>query len=189
MKFITLLLSVGLLGASCHAQVLTITGFGTGDFTVVNDFSANIAVTQTATTLTIVGNDQTSALAGTFAQFDMTGYMGGIDLAASVSGTNPGTHFTLTLYDSANNPAEFHGNLGSFSSAISVLTLSPGAVGVFMPTNVVAMVLSFGGAGSSLTMTLDALTVGAIPEPSTYAAIIGLLALGYVAYRRRQLAA
>lgn len=44
---------------------------------------------------------------------------------------------------------------------------------------------------SNFRMTLDniALTSSSIPEPSTYAAIIGMLALGFVAYRRRQMAA
>lgn len=35
------------------------------------------------------------------------------------------------------------------------------------------------------SMKMDLVTVSAVPEPATYAAILGLLALGFVAYRRR----
>lgn len=39
---------------------------------------------------------------------------------------------------------------------------------------------------SDLELSIDNLVVTAVPEPSTYAAILGLLALGVVAYRRRR---
>jgi hypothetical protein len=40
------------------------------------------------------------------------------------------------------------------------------------------------GAGHNTTFTATSLTIGAVPEPSTYAALIGLAALGYAAYCR-----
>jgi len=40
-----------------------------------------------------------------------------------------------------------------------------------------------------VSATLQTASIAAIPEPSTYAAIAGVLALGFVAYRRRQQAA
>ncbi|MCM2276070.1 MAG: PEP-CTERM sorting domain-containing protein [Candidatus Didemnitutus sp.] len=43
------------------------------------------------------------------------------------------------------------------------------------------------GTGSLFRFSFDSVSVGtsAIPEPSTYAALLALAALGFVAYRRR----
>ncbi|MDI1250700.1 MAG: PEP-CTERM sorting domain-containing protein [Lacunisphaera sp.] len=49
--------------------------------------------------------------------------------------------------------------------------------------------ISTGLGGIANSVGVANLTTAAIPEPSTYAAIFGALALGFVAYRRRQQAA
>jgi uncharacterized membrane protein affecting hemolysin expression len=43
-----------------------------------------------------------------------------------------------------------------------------------------------GATGATGNNRLDNITLTAVPEPSTYAALLGLLALGVVAYRRRK---
>jgi hypothetical protein len=43
----------------------------------------------------------------------------------------------------------------------------------------------FNASTDTLTFSLDSVSVSQIPEPSTYAALIGLGALGFAAYRRR----
>lgn len=192
MKRLTLLSLFLVCAIASRAQVLTLTGFGTGEFTVDTDFTQLTSYSQSATTLNIVGSDQTGAISGSFAQFDMTGYMGGIDLTASVSGTNPASNFNLVLVDAQGNQFSFSGNWSSFGSSTSTVTLAPViSQNPFLPNQVIGMGFLFGGAGANFNITLDALTVGAaaVPEPSTYAQIaLGLGALGLIAYRRRKTA-
>lgn len=78
---------------------------------------------------------------------------------------------------------------GSFSTAAEVLTPGSGfnaanVMGFYITGNIPNGLARFNYSFDNL-----AVAASAIPEPSTYAAILGALALGFVAYRRRQRAA
>lgn len=54
------------------------------------------------------------------------------------------------------------------------------------PTLINSVNLRQGGGAAAPVLVIDNIVVTAVPEPSTYAAIFGALALGAVAWRRRQ---
>lgn len=89
---------------------------------------------------------------------------------ASATFTGSGTNYTFTN----GAPATFYASLA--------LTYTTGMAMQNPEINVTMLDTGYGGQGITLN-------TAAIPEPSTYAAIVGALALGLVAWRRRQAAA
>jgi hypothetical protein len=201
-----------LLGASQSvAQIITVSDFNAPlsgqNFSTANSWDSPVdQLTVSAGILTIgpVSGGSPSD-AGEFAYVDLaapidaTGLMSGspvITVLARIDAGNTALGFAVNFYDSGGIAAitstfsvsDFLPQ-GSFTSAFSSLSLHPS-------NGDISDIVSFGiagiGNGNALfRFSFDAIQVSAtvIPEPSTYAAIIGLLALGYVAYRRRQLAA
>jgi hypothetical protein len=84
---------------------------------------------------------------------------------------------------------------GSTFLAGAAYDLDGAQVGISAPFNngfgleFYASVNNIGTAVTSGQMSFDNLTVSAVPEPSTYAALAGLSALGLVCWRRRREAA
>lgn len=70
------------------------------------------------------------------------------------------------------------GNTGSSSSSINLYELQPTSSGTAPGVEL-----------GTFTLTSSGLTFTAIPEPSTYAAVLGVLTLGFVLLRRRSKAA
>jgi hypothetical protein len=71
--------------------------------------------------------------------------------------------------------------LGAFDTNVVNGLTAIDAVGIYIKVNTFDQATSY-----SLRTNIASLEVTAVPEPSTYAALAGLLALGFVAWRRRR---
>ncbi len=138
-------------------------------------------------------NDDNSILEIYFqAPVDLTG-LGFLALTAESLALNASPSLRIVLFSTNGNSASavFTATqfpTGGFTTAIQALNIGSG-----FAANAVELVTisgdTFNGT-SRFNFSFDNLAaVSAIPEPSTYAAIFGALALGFVAYRRRQKAA
>lgn len=145
---------------------------------------------------------------------DIGGIALGYDIRRFSTTTNNNTSYNSSLYKGVEEfPGYrlFYSLDGTTWTKVSALnpTLT-GASGVVVPnsigvTNVAASTIAFNNvwaAGTNLTLAwlddnaqspspdqllgLDNVTVSAIPEPSTYAVVLGALVLGFVALRRRK---
>ncbi|MCC5840925.1 MAG: PEP-CTERM sorting domain-containing protein [Opitutales bacterium] len=72
----------------------------------------------------------------------------------------------------------------TLTSTYGALTFNPFVITTSLDFELDQVWIGINNRGTSFD--IDNLVVTAIPEPSTYAALIGLLALGFVAYRRRR---
>ncbi len=109
-----------------------------------------------------------------------------IEVEARIDSGNASNGFIVNLFDSQGlgaltatfNAVNFNGaTFTAFSSAVSV-----------HPDNGVRSDIAFfgiAGVGTTNAFRFSFDRISAVPEPSTYAAIFGALALGFVAYRRR----
>ena len=176
--------AASLLAVSANA--LTITSFS--DFTedAFSDFTSVTAGSPSG--IAINGNDF-QTLSGSFTSVDLSSgwsdaTSNGLVLYGSMT-TAPSSTFAINLYDASDNIATFGG--GSWNALdtdnqtfLSVTSVNPS----FDTTQVYAMDISGGGGGDPITGTLTELSI--VPEPSSYAVLAGMLALGYVTVRRRR---
>lgn len=178
------LLSFLLISASA-ASAQTLTGFGTTEFTLFPGSETYFtSYNQTATTLNIVASDQGTLIAGLFATTPLSQPPSTLLLTATLT-TNPASNFEIQLFDGENLNYTYSGNWSSFgtgSQQTVPLSLTSTWPVTFNLTTVQGFAMNLGGSGSTLNVTFDNLS--AIPEPSTYAALTGLAALGLAAYRR-----
>ncbi len=182
------------LAVSSYAQVI-ITGFGSADFLIDTGNSISYTATPGATSLTLGVQEAATSVTGALANPVSLGSQvpSSISLAATVtSATIPTSLFSVTLYSQIGADYFAYEYNAYWSGVVqnvpTTLFLNPAAgnSGPFDPTNIVGITLGVGGvSGVSYTVVLDTLTASAVPEPATYAAIFGLLAVGLVAYRRR----
>ena len=175
------ILSMVPLGVTFGQSVLF--NFGTEDFTEINFTTNDFSITQTATDVSISGNAG-SSLAGTLSSAISIEGISTITISGN-SFVGVGD-FDGNFFDANNNAATFSN--GSFddlaTSGISSLIFSSADTG-FNPQNVTGFQLAGGGSpGSTVSGTLT--TTAAIPEPSAYATILGLLGLGYAVFCRRR---
>jgi len=142
---------------------------GTGSVSMTSG-AINIRGTGTVGTLTLATNQNFTSGIGTL-NFDLLGASSFDKIIGSGTGAFSLSGTTLALS-------------GSFASVVGTYQLFSG----FGGTNSVSG-LTITGLGSGLSGSLDTtglLTIAtAIPEPSTYAMLIGAAVLGFVAYRRR----
>lgn len=184
----TLTKSLLLLGSAVAAMAqTTLTGFGTGEFTV-DSGSTSVAYSQTAGSLSFTANDQTSTFAGTFSTVNLTGQLAGIHLTATVT-TNPASDFAVQLYDSSFQIFTFSGNWSAFdtnSPKTIYLAADAGQTGPFDASSVLGLGLAFGGTGDALVISLDSVTTSAVPEPATSGILLGLSAVGLILWHRQR---
>ncbi|MDQ8194432.1 hypothetical protein QEH59_08340 [Coraliomargarita sp. SDUM461004] len=162
-------------------SAITITNFGTGAW-ADSDFTNFSVDSQDANGLAFSGAD-TSVLSGDVPLVDLSSVWGNdLTLTGNVT-TNPGTTFSVILFDEEFQQAQFSG--GSWTdleSGLAVLSLT--SVGdSFDFSRVIGIDINGGGLGDALVASLTGATI--VPEPSAYGAIAGFLALGWVMLRRR----
>ena len=100
---------------------------------------------------------------------------------------NAATALTVTLYDSSasTHAASVSYDFSSFSSATYLTSVGALTADIGFDWSAIQSFSISGnmtGGTAALNISLDSLT--AVPEPSTYAAILGLATLGFVGYRR-----
>ena len=181
------------LGAALHAQSETVTylGTGTGSLNGVGFTNANFDFVVTYDpSLPLVGG----AYATTSAMMTLSGFNG--DAAFSVTGvTNEYVVSTAGLTEFATqgpgqqyNPGFNAQILAAYQfeawDGVSAATfLSPaGVFNQFVGAETTQGLLTM----NTGTMTSFSVSGTAVPEPSTYAALFGVGALGFAAYRRRR---
>lgn len=205
MKKIILIAALAASALTASAQI-TITDFST--FNTAGDFSASSSWASPVNQFTLSGgvltigpvsggnpNDSDNfAFSALAAPFDGTPFIGDVlTVTARIDTDNAASGFVINFFDSGGNgvlTATFSSgsfNNTGFTAATAALVLHPN-LGV--TTDIVSFGIAGVGSGNPFRFSFDSIVAGTvIPEPSTYAAIIGALALGIVAYRRRQQAA
>lgn len=180
MKTIFLFLSL-LLSAQTTQAVVIITGFGTGDFTATfTDFTPS----QTATTYQIIGNDLNSLYGSISTPVNISGSMTSLSLLGTFTGT-AANNFQMELFDADGDSRIYQGNWSGFTPSVptSVSLGFLSETGTFNGTVVSIGFITAGSGLGSVNLVLDTLT--AVPEPSTYALLVGGLA-GIWALRRQR---
>lgn len=186
---VSLFLCSSLLAASLSA--VTVTSFGTADFTVDGGSTTpGFVDSQAADSITLDGSDLGSALWGTFTPVDMSALWANDLVVTGTASTAPASLFTIDLYDSDGDFATFIGGAwtdlsgGGTSTTLTFDSVTLTGGGTFLNTEIFLLTLNTAGGGDNVTANLTGLSQ--VPEPSTYAALAGLCALGYVMVRRRQ---
>lgn len=180
-----------LLASVAGAQIIVLDDFNTG--TVSGQTKASTSwvgqVTQNSTTITVGGSAQNdngwedTGLSLNLSAMNFIYITGQRD-----SGHNSATNFVVEFIDSSLGAQQFTVSTNSF--LVGSMTMVEIAIGSWTidPTQITDWTIG-GGTTPTLAfrMTLDNLKVSAsaIPEPSTYAAMAGALALGLVVWRRR----
>lgn len=197
-------LLLALVGATCaatvSAQTLLLEDFGDGGNTtgsVISGTSWVGQLTQNATTLTVGGTALSDSGWGatglTLGNLSSFAY---VALSLQLAPTNAATSIFVT-FDDGSSVQTVTFLASSFSTSAFTTVYVP-ITWTINPATVEGWNIGGGaappGTGSpAFRMTFDTLQLSVsgapIPEPSTYAAIFGALALGFVAYRRRSLRA
>lgn len=174
-----------LVSLTAHAQVLV--NFGSASFTPDADLSDFDTIAQSAASISLTGFDDGHTLAGTFATTLDFSAVTTLYLTGSVQGTAPDSTFTVLLFNSDFSQTR------TYESAFNIYgTTSASYALSFVSedssfTDIGGFQLITNGAGAPLAFTLEnlAASLSAVPEPSTYAALLGACALALVALRRR----
>jgi len=161
------------------AKALVITDFSAASFTVDSGTSSFPTIQVNPGNVAVDGTDFGESLAGTFVPVDVTG-LDQFSLSGSIGGTNPGSAFTVLLFNSSfDQVREYSGSLSDFGSGSSSVVLT--LVSESAPfTDIAGFQFIGGGSGSPLAMTFEGLTATAVPEPSTWVLLVaagGLLVI------------
>ncbi|MES2692244.1 MAG: PEP-CTERM sorting domain-containing protein [Verrucomicrobiota bacterium] len=162
--------------------------FGTGSFSFNSSLLGNLTITNTnsVTSFNLQLQNHTGInFAAGSRPFILT--LSGLFPANSnytLSGINLGVTGNAT-------PADF--NVGMFSSppadtffpGFGVVSFNQAAIGSMLVISVASNFIIMAGSNLFLTGTFTAQDASAVPEPATYALLLGLAAVGYVAWRRR----
>lgn len=192
MKILTkFVIAFALLASVAGAQVIVLDDFNTG--TVSGQTKASTSwvgqVTQNSTTITIGGSAQNdngwedTGLSLNLSAMNFIYITGQRD-----SGHNSATNFVVEFIDSSLAAQQF--TISSASFLVGSMSTVEIAIGSWTIDSTQITDWTIGGGTTptlAFRMTLDNLKVSAsaIPEPSTYAAMAGALALGLAVWRRR----
>jgi len=114
-----------------------------------------------------------------------------LDTIVRVDSGNAATSFNVILYDSGGQAALFATFSVSSLTVNSWNTVSSSLQAASEggnPDDIAFFGIAGNGSSQIFNMSFDKITLtsgSAVPEPSTYAAILGAMVLGFVAYRRR----
>lgn len=191
LRILTLAVASFLIAASAAAQVLVLEDFGDGASTtgaVKAGTSWDGQLTPGATTLTVGGTALSDSGWGAINQTLNLSTYSYVVLSLQLSGSNAAPNIFVT-FDDGTDQQTVTFTSASFNT-VSVTTVYVPVTWTINPTTIEAWDIGGGvpppGTGSpAFRMTFDTLAVAVVPEPSTYAAIAGVLALGFAAYRRR----
>jgi len=185
-----LILTFSLVVVTSQAlSALTLTSFGTSDFTLIGETgwaSGSNTTSQGANDIVLAGLDGGLFQGNFTSTLDITG-VSTIYLFGTLNSGTPTTTFTLDLFDSNfTNKARFTGadwtTLGDNGFTTFTLQSTDGG---FVATDVRGLDLTLNGiTDTAFNATFNNLTT--VPEPSAYAAIAGVLVLGFTAVRRRR---
>jgi hypothetical protein len=167
-------------------------GFGSADLT------ASLSVPSTSTYWTVMGSDtntnelwltgtttqvrQSSSAQGTIAgRISAVGTTTSPNSDGSASDTNQTAEGYLSINGAWPGTAVVQSPVSSSSNQMGLYALQPGTGSGGSVTELGYFTL----ADNSGTFSLDFTSITAIPEPSTYAAILGALTIGFVVVRRR----
>lgn len=192
-KIIGILLGCLCLAAIANAQI-TIDDFSTapaGLTTYSSGWTGQVTTSGGLLTVGGTADDAGSMLYSTIigGAFNASAQSFDVSVTARIDSGNTASAFAIVLFDDGGvgtRIAQFSTLL--FSTSLSTQTLTLSAYSTGNPINTTYYGIAGVGAGSGLVhITFDSITVSptAVPEPSTYAGIAGLLALGFVAWRRR----
>jgi hypothetical protein len=182
---ITLSSVVALLATASLGYSVSITNFGSSNSSFTTAGSPNtMGTVQNALDMNVSGNEG-EIFAGIFDSVDIAStFTAGVILSGSTTDV-PGSSFTLTLFEAgfANTAVYSGGSWTSLTGGSTTLSFVSSDVG-FDASDVVAFQINTSGTNSTIDFT--AVNLSTVPEPSTYAALAGLCALGYVMVRRRK---
>lgn len=154
----------------------------TAPFTGITNVGGVLSITGTTPT-----NSSTSGVEFFFPSYAGIGSNTLLSVTAQTLPGNASTSFQITLVDSGANLAfatfatsDFPN--GSYTTLSSSLTMQSG----FNSGEIDSFRISGAQVGGTATFNVSFDHISAIPEPSTYAAILGLAAMGVVAWKRRR---
>lgn len=173
------------------AQVLT--GFGSGDLNPFNTSTGFLnpwtgVVDATSLSVTSVSNQSGGIYVDFSSSISITGNTGFLSLTGSLSSSTPLTNsFQITLYDSNFSSLNYNFTWSAFAAGPQTVTASLTSSSGSFNGSVKSWGLNlFGSPGDTVSFNFAQLQAGAIPEPATFGALFGLVALGFCAVRRRR---
>lgn len=180
MKTALLVLCCAML-TTTYGSVL-ITGFGEGEFEVTSFLSGTTSQTRTSSTLT--GTDLGATMWGSLpAVVDISGNTSFLLLVGTLWGSDPGSKFQISLFDTDENEALYEGEFVSFASGSATnVTLAAVDISESFSSRVQSLGIMTSGLGAGFNLTVDSLY--AVPEPSS-ASLLGLGVLGVLMQRCR----
>ena len=136
-----------------------------------------------------VGDHIVSQIYEGLVNFNATGFLK-ISVTARLESGNTAPGFIINLFDGDGSgttalTATFSAsnfNSVSFTTGTALLTVHPEMGNA---ANIQYFGISGTGTAVPFRVSFDSISVSAIPEPGTYAALTGLLVLGFAAWRRR----
>jgi hypothetical protein len=189
-----LLFSFAMLCTKAGAQIIVLDDFTAGvqarEGSAIGTWVGQ--VTQNATTITIAGtahDDNGWGVLNLVPTFDASA-MQSITITGQLDPGNAAGSFNVQFFDTNSGSQSFSISTASFTTGMTTVSIPLGPWLTVDPTSLNGW--SIGGGdfvttGPDFRMTLDqlALSSSAIPEPGTYAALAGVLALGFAVWRRR----
>jgi len=182
-----LLLAFVLVCLAQNLKAVLISDFGDVSFTI-DSGTTSFTTNQTSTVTDAAGSDD-NVFAGTFATtFDATGYTN-FFLNAKVTGTNPGSSFSVDFYDASfTETRSYTAFLSDFGtgSYVSVALTFVSETSSF--NDFAGFQFTGGGSGSnSLAISFSNVSATTIPEPSTWLLLSsGLTTVVILHHRRRK---
>jgi len=200
MKKLIIFLGASLVATLAQAQIVldnfnTGTASGSTSAAVLGYTSSWVGqVTQNATTITVGGSaNNDNGWGATGLNLNATG-LNWVTVTLQRDAVDTGLSFTIQFIDSSLNTQVVSSQLSNFGLG-SLTTVSIPVAWTIDQTSITDWNIGGGTpspGSASYKVTFDNLSLtstAAVPEPATYAALAGVMALGFVAYRRRQQAA
>lgn len=174
-----------LVSLSAGAQVLV--NFGSASFTPDSGLSDFDTITQSSSSLSLAGFDDGQTLAGTFTSPADFSAVTTLYLTGSVEGTAPDSTFSVLLFNSDFSQTR------TYESAFNAYGVTSASYALSFVsedssfTDIGGFQLIANGVGAPVAFTLENLasSPSAVPEPSTYAAILGACSVALAVLRRR----